>query len=95
VEKNPISFCLDDRAKSACYERAKVGSPPHFVDISPYELRYHDDWKLHRRFFATIGAFLKTALAAAHANVAQTNGWLGKQESLGYASLAMVCSTRA
>ena len=27
-----------------------VGNPPHFVDISPGELRFHDeDWKLHRR----------------------------------------------
>ena len=31
-----------------------------FVDISPGELSFHDeDWKLHRRFFATIGGFLK------------------------------------
>jgi predicted RNA methylase len=37
-----------------------VGNPPHFVDVSPGELRYHDkDWKLHRRFFATIDPFLK------------------------------------
>jgi SAM-dependent methyltransferase len=37
-----------------------VGNPPHFVDVSPGELRFHDqDWKLHRRFFATIGRFLK------------------------------------
>jgi 23S rRNA G2069 N7-methylase RlmK/C1962 C5-methylase RlmI len=37
-----------------------VGNPPHFVDISPGELRFHDeDWELHRRFFATIGRFLK------------------------------------
>ena len=37
-----------------------VGNPPHFVDISPVELRFHDeDWKLHRRFFTTIGRFLK------------------------------------
>jgi len=37
-----------------------VGNPPHFVDISPGELRFYDqDWTLHRRFFATIGRFLK------------------------------------
>jgi methylase of polypeptide subunit release factors len=37
-----------------------VGNPPRFVDISPGELRFHDeDWKLHRRFFSTIGSFLK------------------------------------
>ncbi len=37
-----------------------VGNPPHFIDISPGELRFHDeDWKLHRRFFAMIGRFLK------------------------------------
>ena len=37
-----------------------VGNPPHFVDVSPGELRYHDqDWMLHRRFFATIDRFLK------------------------------------
>jgi 23S rRNA G2069 N7-methylase RlmK/C1962 C5-methylase RlmI len=37
-----------------------VGNPPHFVDISPGELRFHDeDWKLHRRFFSAIGGFLK------------------------------------
>jgi SAM-dependent methyltransferase len=37
-----------------------VGNPPHFIDISPGELRFHDqDWTLHRRFFATIGRFLK------------------------------------
>src|SRR5262249_53573891 len=29
-----------------------VGNPPHFVDVSPGEL-------LHRRFFTTIGRFLK------------------------------------
>jgi tRNA1(Val) A37 N6-methylase TrmN6 len=37
-----------------------VGNPPHFMDISAGELRFHDeDWKLHRRFFAMIGRFLK------------------------------------
>ena len=37
-----------------------VGNPPHFVDILPGELRFDDqDWKLHRRFFATIRRFLK------------------------------------
>ena len=37
-----------------------VGNPPHFVDISPGELRFHDEeWKLHRHFFGTIGRFLK------------------------------------
>jgi tRNA1(Val) A37 N6-methylase TrmN6 len=37
-----------------------VGNPPHFVDVSPGELRFHDeDWNLHRSFFATIGRFLK------------------------------------
>jgi tRNA1(Val) A37 N6-methylase TrmN6 len=37
-----------------------VGNPPHFADSSPDELRYHDaDWQLHRRFFASVGRFLK------------------------------------
>lgn len=37
-----------------------VGNPPHFADRSPDELRYYDrDWQLHRRFFASIGRFLK------------------------------------
>lgn len=37
-----------------------VGNPPHFADSSPGQLRYHDaDWRLHRRFFASIGRFLK------------------------------------
>jgi SAM-dependent methyltransferase len=37
-----------------------VGNPPHFADISPGQLRYHDkDWLLHRRFFASISRFLK------------------------------------
>jgi hypothetical protein len=37
-----------------------VGNPPHFSDISPGELRFHDErWSLHRSFFAAIGSFLK------------------------------------
>jgi predicted RNA methylase len=37
-----------------------VGNPPHFSDISPGELRFHDErWSLHRKFFAAIGNFLK------------------------------------
>jgi SAM-dependent methyltransferase len=37
-----------------------VGNPPHFSDISPGELRFHDEgWKLHQRFFAAIDRFLK------------------------------------
>jgi predicted RNA methylase len=37
-----------------------VGNPPHFIDISPGELRFHDEgWNLHRLFFAAIGGFLK------------------------------------
>jgi len=37
-----------------------VGNPPHFVDVSPGELRFHDeDWKLHRDFFGAVGRFLK------------------------------------
>jgi predicted RNA methylase len=37
-----------------------VGNPPHFADISPGQLRYHDaDWRLHRRFFESVGRFLK------------------------------------
>jgi len=37
-----------------------VGNPPHFADTSPGQLRYHDaDWRLHWRFFATVGRFLK------------------------------------
>lgn len=37
-----------------------VANPPHFADRSAGELRFHDeDWKLHRRFFTTVGRFLK------------------------------------
>jgi SAM-dependent methyltransferase len=37
-----------------------VGNPPHFADSSPGQLRYHDaDWRLHRRFFASVGRHLK------------------------------------
>ena len=37
-----------------------VGNPPHFSDISPGELRFHDErWSLHRSFFTAIGSFLK------------------------------------
>jgi tRNA1(Val) A37 N6-methylase TrmN6 len=37
-----------------------VGNPPHFSDLSPGELRFHDErWSLHREFFAAIGNFLK------------------------------------
>ena len=50
---------LDDIPPSEQWDLV-VGNPPHFVDISPGELRFHDqDWKLHRRFFATIGGLLK------------------------------------
>lgn len=50
---------LDDIPASERWDLV-AGNPPHFVDISPGELRFHDeDWKLHRRFFATIGGFLK------------------------------------
>jgi SAM-dependent methyltransferase len=37
-----------------------VANPPHFADTSPGQLRYHDaDWRLHRRFLAGVGRFLK------------------------------------
>jgi tRNA1(Val) A37 N6-methylase TrmN6 len=37
-----------------------IGNPPHFSDLSPGELRFHDGcWSLHRNFFARIGNFLK------------------------------------
>ncbi len=37
-----------------------VGNPPHFADVSPGELRFHDEhWNLHRGFFANVGRFLK------------------------------------
>jgi SAM-dependent methyltransferase len=37
-----------------------VGNPPHFADASPGQLRYYDaDWRLHRRFFASVGRHLK------------------------------------
>ncbi len=37
-----------------------VANPPHFADTSPGQLRYHDaNWRLHRRFFASIDRFLK------------------------------------
>lgn len=37
-----------------------VGNPPHFADTSPGQLRYHDtEWRLHRRFFESVGRFLK------------------------------------
>jgi methylase of polypeptide subunit release factors len=50
---------LDDIPASERWDLV-VGNLPHFVDISPGELRFHDeDWKLHRGFFATIGRFLK------------------------------------
>jgi hypothetical protein len=36
-----------------------VSNPPHFVDQYLGDLRAHDpDWRIHREFFATIGAFL-------------------------------------
>jgi tRNA1(Val) A37 N6-methylase TrmN6 len=36
-----------------------VGNPPHFADVSPGQLRYHDqDWNAHRAFFAAVGQFL-------------------------------------
>jgi SAM-dependent methyltransferase len=50
---------LDDIPDSEKWDLV-VGNPPHFADTSPNELRYHDaDWQLHRRFFATVGRFLK------------------------------------
>jgi predicted RNA methylase len=37
-----------------------VGNPPHFADRSSGELRFCDTgWNLHRRFFTTVGRFLK------------------------------------
>jgi tRNA1(Val) A37 N6-methylase TrmN6 len=37
-----------------------VGNPPHFADISPGQLRYHDkDWSAHRAFLGAVGQFLK------------------------------------
>jgi predicted RNA methylase len=37
-----------------------VSNPPHFVDTSLGQLRYHDpDWRVHRGFFATVARHLK------------------------------------
>jgi methylase of polypeptide subunit release factors len=55
-----------------------VGNPPHFSDISPGELRFHDErWSLHRSFFAAIGRFLKPGgiivlLENNHGSIAET-----------------------
>jgi len=50
---------LDDIPASEQWDLV-VGNPPHFIDVSPGELRFHDqDWNLHRGFFAAIGRFLK------------------------------------
>jgi methylase of polypeptide subunit release factors len=50
---------LDDIPSSEQWDLV-VGNPPLFIDISPGELRFHDqDWTLHRRFFTAIGGFLK------------------------------------
>jgi methylase of polypeptide subunit release factors len=50
---------LDDIPETEKWDLV-VGNPPHFPDTSPNELRYHDgDWRLHRRFFASVGRFLK------------------------------------
>jgi predicted RNA methylase len=36
-----------------------ISNPPHFVDQYEGDLRAHDpDWRIHRKFFATIGDFL-------------------------------------
>jgi len=36
-----------------------VSNPPHFVDRSPGQLRYHDPkWSIHRGFLATVGPHL-------------------------------------
>lgn len=38
-----------------------VSNPPHFVDRSPGQIRYHDpQWSIHRAFLAAIGRHLKT-----------------------------------
>jgi tRNA1(Val) A37 N6-methylase TrmN6 len=50
---------LDDIPTSERWDLV-VGNPPHFSDISLGELRFHDEcWSLHRKFFSTIGNFLK------------------------------------
>lgn len=37
-----------------------VSNPPHFLTEAPGQLRYNDpDWRLHRGFFASVGAHLK------------------------------------
>jgi SAM-dependent methyltransferase len=54
-----LSDNLDHIAPSEQWDLV-VGNPPHFVDQSPGELRFHDEgWNLHRRFFTTVGRFLK------------------------------------
>jgi predicted RNA methylase len=54
-----LSDNLDHVASSEQWDLV-VGNPPHFADQSPGELRFHDkDWSLHRRFFASVGRFLK------------------------------------
>ena len=36
-----------------------VSNPPHFVDRSPGQIRYHDpDWSVHRGFFGAVGRHL-------------------------------------
>ena len=49
---------LDGIPRSECWDLV-VGNPPHFADLSPGELRFHDaGWSLHRNF-AAVGNFLK------------------------------------
>jgi predicted RNA methylase len=54
-----LSDGLDGIAPSEQWDLV-IGNPPHFADQALGELRYHDkDWNLHRRFFRTVGRFLK------------------------------------
>jgi len=54
-----LSDNLDHIAPSEQWDLV-VGNPPHFADQAPGELRFHDDhWNLHRRFFRSVGRFLK------------------------------------
>jgi SAM-dependent methyltransferase len=50
---------LDDIPEAERWDLV-VGNPPHFPDMSPGQLRYHDEeWRLHRRFFGSVSRFLK------------------------------------
>jgi 16S rRNA G966 N2-methylase RsmD len=50
---------LDGIPKSERWDLV-VGNPPHFADLAPGQLRFHDEcWCLHRNFFGAVSNFLK------------------------------------